>query len=333
MPTRGVPMEQERPFTTQALPSSAGAAGGALPAGPRRPRALRGVLWAVASALGSAGFMIPWKLATHHGETRDQVLVLLASAAILNTLVMPFSSRGTPRRVRRIAWRVSLALAVLTLLGNEASAAAIARISGPLLSVLQRFEVILVGVLAWGFLGERPSLSFWIGAAVACAGVVLMHGAGEAPAHLPGVLLALLAASAFGGMAVLTRHFIAEIDPVAVNALRLWLSLLCWAAYHREIPELARLSPELVLYGALAALFGPFLGRLFFMFALRHVAARVAALCNLLAPVATLVLSFAILGDVPSAAEILGGAVILVGVAIPIVESGRRSLSTRSRDG
>jgi drug/metabolite transporter (DMT)-like permease len=274
--------------------------------------------------------MIPWKLATRHGETKDLVLVLLTSAAILNTLVMPFSSGGEARHRRRVAWGVSVALAILTLLGNEASAAAIARISSPLLSVLQRFEVLLVGGLAWVALGERPSLGFWIGAAAACAGVVLMQGGGEAPAHLSGVLLALLAASAFSGMAVLTRRFIAEIDPISVNALRLWLSLLCWVAFHRELPALGRLSPELVAYGALAALCGPFLGRLFFMFALRHVEARIAALCNLLAPVVTLGLSFVFLADVPSSAEIAGGAVILAGVAIPIAGSRRRRSGERS---
>ena len=34
---------------------------------------LRGVHWASTSALGSAGFMIPWKLATRHGEAKDLV--------------------------------------------------------------------------------------------------------------------------------------------------------------------------------------------------------------------------------------------------------------------
>lgn len=286
---------------------------------------VRGLLWASASALGSAGFMIPWKLATRHGDAKDLVLVLLGSAALLNTIALPLARRRTIDLRSGTVWGVSIALAVLTLVGNEASAAAIARISGPLLSVLQRFEVLIVGGLAWLVLDERPSLGFWAGAALASVGVALMQSAGTAAAHASGIAFALLAASAFAGMAVLTRRFIFAIDPIGVNAFRLWLSLLCWMAVHGEVPAISRYPAPLLLYGALAALFGPFLGRLFFMFALRHVEARTAALCVLLAPVATLGLSWAMLGDVPTATETLGGAVILLGVAIPVLGSeGRR---------
>jgi O-acetylserine/cysteine efflux transporter len=274
--------------------------------------------------------MIPWKLATRHGEAKDLVFVLLTSAAVLNTAVLPLTRRSEVPRWSATAWGVSLALAVLTLLGNEASAAAIARISGPLLSVLQRVEVVIVGLLAWLVLAERPSLGFWAGAALASLGVVLTQGGGAATAHASGVAAAVIAASAFAGMAVLTRRFILAIEPIGVNALRLWLSLLCWMVLHGEIPAVSSYSLELVLYGALAALFGPFLGRLLFMFALRHVEARIAALCVLLAPIATLALSWVILGDVPTATEMLGGGVILAGVAIPVVESGRRRSAARA---
>jgi probable blue pigment (indigoidine) exporter len=305
--------------------SSNAAAGGTL----RSP--VRGLLWASASALGSAAFMIPWKLATRHGDPKDLVFVLLASAAVLNTLALPLSRETPVHRWSRTAWWVSVALAVLTLLGNEASATAIARISGPLLSVLQRFEVLIVAVLAWLVLDERPSLGFWAGAAIASLGVALTQGGGATAAHASGIANAVLAASAFAGMAVLTRRFIVDIEPVGVNAVRLWLSLLCWMAAHGEVPAISGYSAELVAFGALAALFGPFLGRLFFMFALRHVEARIAALCVLLAPVATLGLSWSILGDVPTATETVGGAVILMGIAIPVLGSQRRRLSARTR--
>jgi drug/metabolite transporter (DMT)-like permease len=284
----------------------------------------RGLLWASASDLGSAGFMIPWKLATRHGDPKDLVFVLLASAAILNTIALPLTRRSSIRFRSGTVWGVSIALAFLTLVGNESSAAAIVRISGPLLSVLQRFEVLIVGALAWLLLDERPSLGFWAGAGLASLGVALMQSGGTAAAHASGIGYALLAASAFAAMAVLTRRFIFDIEPIGVNAFRLWLSLLCWVAFHGELPAVSQYSLPLVLHGALAALFGPFLGRLFFMFALRDVEARTASLCVLLAPVATLGLSWAILGDVPTATETIGGAVILLGVAIPVLGSERR---------
>jgi drug/metabolite transporter (DMT)-like permease len=295
------------------------------PAG-SRGELLRGVFWGLASALGSAAFLIPWKIASRHGASRHLVLVLLTSAAILNTAALPLLGsvgESARRRWTGVALWVSVALAVLTLVGNEASAAAIARISGPLLSVLQRFEVVIVGGLAWILLAERPDWAFAVGAAIAVGGIALTHGAAPTEAHASGVIYGLLAAGGFGSMVVLTRRFITAIDPAGVNALRLWLSVLLWLAWHRELPAASELSGNLLLHGALAALFGPFLSRLCLMYALRHVEARIAALCILAAPVATLALAWAFLGDVPTAIELAGGAVILAGVAIPVVAAVR----------
>jgi drug/metabolite transporter (DMT)-like permease len=284
-----------------------------------------GLAWACASALGSAAFVIPWKLAARHGEAKDMVLVLLTSAAILNSMFLPMR-RSHSRRWSATAWAVAITLGFLGLLGNEASAASIRRISGPLLSVLQRIEVPIVGALAWLLLAERPTVGFWLGALVASFGVALIHGTGLGPAHAAGVGFALLGASCFAGMAVVTRRFIDDIEPVGVNALRLWFSVLCWLALYREVP-IERMSFDLVLYASLAAFFGPFLGRLFLMFALRHIEARIAALCILLAPVATLGLSWALLGDIPTAIETVGGAMVLAGIAIPFFEPARRRAS------
>jgi drug/metabolite transporter (DMT)-like permease len=297
---------------------------------PAPPRdLLRGVGWALGSALCSAGFMIPWKLASRHGAGKHAVLVLLASAAILNSAALWLPAPALRRRWTPTATGLSIALAVLTLLGNEASAAAIARISGPLLSVLQRFDVVVVGVLAWIVLSERMDGAFIVGAVLATAGVAVTQGAAPSVGQGAGVLYGLAAAVAFGGMVVVTRQSITEIDPVRVNALRLWLSVLLWAGLHRELPTASQLSPELLLWSGLAALLGPFLGRLSLMYSLRHVEARIAALCVLAAPVATLGLSWALLGDVPSAVELAGGTVILAGVAIPVVAAARRRHAPR----
>jgi drug/metabolite transporter (DMT)-like permease len=286
---------------------------------------MRGMLWALASALCSAGFMIPWQLATDHGEERHAVLVLLVSAALLNSAALIVLGARDRPPINATALRLSAALALLTLIGNEASAAAAARISGPLLSVLLRFEVVIVGLLAWLALGERMGGSFWLGAGIASAGVALTEGAAPTATHFFGGLLGLLAAMAFASMAVLTRRFILTMDPVRVNGVRLWLSVPLWIALHRELPQVNELSGPLVFHAGLAALFGPFLGRIFFMHALRHVPAAIAALCVLTAPAATLLLTWALLGEVPTASELSGGTVILAGIAIPMVATARRA--------
>ena len=81
-------------------------------------------------------------------------------------------------------------------------------------------------------------------------------------------------------------------------------------------------------YSALAAFFGPFIGRLCLMQSARYVEARVTALANLGSPVITLVLAWAVLDDLPTGYELLGGLVMLVGIAFPIVAWARRSSSS-----
>ncbi len=271
----------------------------------------------MASATMAAAFVVPWKLAAPHGDEASAVLVLLASAAILNSLIVPFTpSDGV--RWSAPALRLSLVLAVLTFVGNLASAAAIARISAPLLSVLQRSEVLLVAVVAWVTLGERPHALFWVGSAVATLGLVWMHG-GDGSLDAVGVAWGIASAAAFGGMLVAVRHAIAGIDAVFVNALRLWLAVAIWFLVHRRLPDPDELRAPLLFYGALTGLFGPFLGRLFSMKSSRYLEARFTALILLSTPALSVPLAWIFLGTVPSGPELEGAALMLLGIGIPVV--------------
>jgi len=83
-----------------------------------------------------------------------------------------------------------------------------------------------------------------------------------------------------------------------------------------------------VLYAALAAFFGPFLSRLGAMYSARHVAASTTALAALVTPSLTLVLSWLVLGTLPTTRELAGGAVMLTGVAIPVLDLLRAERAT-----
>ena len=276
-----------------------------------------GVLWASAAALMAGSFVIPWKLATPHGEEEDAVLVLLISAAVLNTLLVP----ATPRRGAQWsgdAIRLSVLLAVLTLAGNLASALSIERVSAPILSVLQRAEVLIAALVAWVLMGERPHAVFWAGAAVAGIGLVWMQG-GEGTLDPWGVVYGLSSAVCFGSMLVAVRRYAADIDMVFVNAFRLWLSVGFWFLLHREIPSLEGFSPTFVVYVALAGMFGPFLSRLFSMQSSRFLEARFTALILLSVPALTVPLAWLFLGTVPAGRELEGGGLMLVGIALPVV--------------
>ena len=76
-------------------------------------------------------------------------------------------------------------------------------------------------------------------------------------------------------------------------------------------------------YATMAALSGPFLGRLTLMISARTIEARLSSLVMLLAPVLTLVPAYLILEDWPTERQLLGGVVMLLGIAFPLLRTRR----------
>ena len=200
------------------------------------------------------------------------------------------------------------------------------RLSPALLTVAQRSEVVLAAVLAWPLLGERVDRRFWLGAAIAAGGLWVQVAPGATLGFAgSGLAWALGSAVCFSSMAVLTRKYIHRIDPVAVNGLRLWLSVGFWFALYGFPADLREISSAQIFYTGLAAFCGPFAGRLCMMIASRHLEIRLVTLCLLLSPVLTLGLAWAVLSELPSGMTLLGGAIMLAGISIPVVGTLRSS--------
>ena len=271
----------------------------------------RGMVWALGAAVGIAGWAIPWKLASAEGAASANALLLLAFAAAFNSLYNRLRP-GEGRGLTGFDWLLGAGLAVLTLFGNLASAEAIRALSPALLTVAQRGEIILVALMAWPLARERPDRPFWVGAAMAGLGLVIVQAPFDlADARAMGFVWAGLSVLAFSSMAVLTRRFIHRFDPARVNALRLWLSVAMWFAWYGVPPALLEVTPAQAGYTSLAAFCGPFAGRLAMMTSARYLEARLTTLATLAAPPLTLLLGLLLLAETPAPREILGGAVML----------------------
>jgi drug/metabolite transporter (DMT)-like permease len=247
-------------------------------------------------------------------------LILLVSAAVFTSFLTAYQQRSFPP-IRGFDLRIAAALAVCTLFGNLASANAIQLVSPALLTVVQRSEVLIVALLAWPLIGERIDGSFWLGAAVAAGGLLLLQGPldyGEPRAA--GIVWAGASAICFGSMAVITRKFVHRFDAVSVNALRLWFAVGLWFVFNGFPDTMSNISLEQVGYVALAAFFGPFMGRLCMMISARYIEARITTLATLAAPPLTLVLAYVVLADLPTEREIQGGVLMLLGISIPILQ-------------
>jgi drug/metabolite transporter (DMT)-like permease len=290
-----------------------------------------GLTWALVSAVGAAIMVIPWKLANEIGAPENSVLVLLGVAAIGSTVMLlgQRTIRGTGRlRFGALEVAVAALLAIFTLLGNLASGLAIQDLSPALLNVLLRADIIFVALFGWMLLGERIDRRFWIGAPIAVVGLAILQGpmgdSGIRGLLESGTGMALAAAACFSSLAIVTRRFIHRIDPVAVNAIRLWIAVGFWFPLY-GMPHFSQMPGEQIAYAAIAAIAGPFLGRLSLMISARYIEARVTTLATLTTPVLTLVLAFAILSDWPQTHQLVGGAIMIAGISIPLLQPGRKS--------
>jgi len=284
--------------------------------------AQRGFCLALACCTGNACFLIAYKLAAGLGDSADATLLMLVSAATLNSLTSIVQEGGQIAIPRdRLSWSLAIFLSALTLIGNELSVEAVRRISAPMTSVLQQTQIPFVALLGFWVLADRVTLRFWLGALVAGFGMYLMQAATD-PALLVdrvGMLMGVGSAACFAVMSVYTRKYIHRIRPIAVNALRLWISVGLWFVVHLRGPKLP-LSAAFASYCALAGAFGPYLSRTALMYALKYISPTRTTLIGLLTPAFTIVPAFWVFGTVPSARELLGSLIMIAGVAIPVLE-------------
>lgn len=286
----------------------------------RRAELGRGLAFSLAGAACSALYLFPYKRAAAFAPADVLAFALLAVAAALTTAFAIGEAKGpasTPRRGRRVLWATSALLAVVTISGNWCGAQAVARLEPAVASVLLRTEVVFVGGLAALLLGERLTPALGLGALTALLGLAVMRWPLRLDAAGAGAAWALGAAASFGLMQVITRRVISRISPLAVNALRLWLAVALLALVPGTLRGALAAGPYFWGCVAVAALFGPFLGRLCIMYSLRSLKAAHSSLLLLMAPVLAFLIGYIGWGTTPTVLEVSGGALMLVGIALP----------------
>jgi drug/metabolite transporter (DMT)-like permease len=240
---------------------------------------------------------------------------ILAGAGVLLAIVA--ATRGGSPRVHG-DWRAAGALFAYALAFAWAYLELPAGVGALLL-----FGAVQVTMLAVGALrGERLTPLRWLGAALACAGLVLLKlPLGVTPAApLPAVLSMLLAGVAWGVYSLLGRDATAPLAATAGNFLRATpLACAAWLLLApRALPPLDGVALA-VVSGALAS----GVGYALWYAALPHLRASQAALLQLLVPVLTAIAGVAWLAEPVDARLLLGGGAVLGGVALALRRRSR----------
>jgi drug/metabolite transporter (DMT)-like permease len=216
---------------------------------------------------------------------------------------------------------------------------AIGAVGAGLGTVLANLQVLVVGVVAWLAFGERPSRSTFLSLPVVLAGVVLISGAigGRAYGANPGlgVVLGLATALCYGGYLLLIRRGGRDLrrpaGPVAIATISTAVVASLVGLIVGDLdptPTIASLA-----WLALLGLTSQSLGYLLISLSLPRLPAILTSIILLAQPVMTVGLSIALLGEAPSATQLVGVALVIGGIAIATLGGSGARLGLSRRAG
>ena len=207
--------------------------------------------------------------------------------------------------------------------------------------VLVTTTPLWVALLSPVFLREKLTPWVWVGLVVALTGGTLVglseacqfSAGGVACPDLGGFfqgkaflgnLLALVGAWMAAAYMMVGRKVRAALSVTAyISVVYSVAAILLWGLALASGEAVVGFSPPIYLWFALLALVPQLMGHTSFNYALGYLPAAYVSVATLAEPIGTTLLAIAVLNELPSGVEVLGGVIILAGIAIA-------SLNTRS---
>jgi drug/metabolite transporter (DMT)-like permease len=221
---------------------------------------------------------------------------------------------------------LALAAGVLFAVDLTAWHHSIAAVGAGLSTVLANIQVVLVGVLAWAVLGERPEKRALAAIPLVFLGVVLISGVvgegayGDDP--LLGVVFGVVTAIAYALFLLILREGNSDYRRPAGPLFDATLTGCIFSALGGLVVGDLDLWPGLDAQAWLVtlALTSQVLGWLLISVSLPRLPAVITSILLMLQPVGTVFLGAVLLEEAPSAVQLSGVAVVLAGVALATVK-------------
>jgi drug/metabolite transporter (DMT)-like permease len=201
-----------------------------------------------------------------------------------------------------------------------------------LATVLGNIQVVLVAVIAWMALGERPTSRTLGSIPIVFAGVVLISGVVGSGAYgddpLLGVVYGVFTAITYAGFILVLRQAGSDLQQPAGPLFDATLSAAFFSALAGiaigDIDWVPGLESQAWLL--LLALSSQVLGWLLISVSLPRLPAAITSVVLMLQPATTVLLGVVLLSEEPSAVQLTGVVVVLAGVAFATVGARSRSL-------
>jgi drug/metabolite transporter (DMT)-like permease len=199
-----------------------------------------------------------------------------------------------------------------------------------LATVLASVQVVLVGVIAWAVLGERPETRMLASIPVVFLGVVLISGVVGAGAYgddpLLGVVFGLATAIAYALFLLVLRQAGSGLRRPAGSLFDATLSAAVFCAIGGLAIGDVDWVPgvEAQAWLVLLALSSQVLGWLLISVSLPRLPAVLTSIVLMLQPVSTVLLGALLLSEAPSPVQLSGVGIVLAGVALATLRARRR---------
>jgi drug/metabolite transporter (DMT)-like permease len=285
----------------------------------------RPVVAALAGALAIAFSGILYRFAEVSPSTGAFFRCLYALPALWLLARLEDRSYGPrSKRARRLAWLAGLFFAADLILWHHS----IEAVGAGLATVLGNTQVLLVGLIAWAVLGERPSGRSLAAIPIALGGVVLISGAVGAGAYGDnpplGVFYGLLTGIAYSGFLLVLRAGMADHGRAAGPLFDATLTSALGVGVAGALLGDLDLVPGWEAQGwlVLLALSAQVLGWLLISVALPRLPAVLTSILILIQPAASVALAALLVDERPSTLQLAGVAAILAGLVV--ATAGRR---------
>ncbi len=246
-------------------------------------------------------------------------LLRTAVAAVALTVVAVLKSRGMPRIPRSpkalglIAGYAVVWLAAYTVALNAAER----HVDAGTAALLVNIAPLLVAFTAGVVLKEGVPRMLVLGAVVSLAGVATIALGNTAHRDVLGVLLAVLAAVLYAAGVLVQKAALRYADSLVtiwLGSIAATIALLPWAP--QLVHQLAVAPPRAVIEGIYLGLFPTAIGFAAWSYALSRTEAARLTVSTYAVPAVSVLMSWLLLGEAPTALSLIGGTVCLVGVAI-----------------
>ena len=233
-----------------------------------------------------------------------------------------------PMRVRRAAWLGGAFFAADLILWHYS----IEYVGAGLATVLGNTQVVIVGLLAWAFFGERPARNSLLAIPVAMIGIILISGVLENGAYGDdpklGAIYGLLTGIAYSGFLLAMRRGSVEGGRVAGPLYDATLaSAVCIVPIGLVIGDLDFTpSLEATAWLIALALSSQVVGWLLITVSLGRLPTALTSVLLTLQPLLAVLFAALLIDERPSPLQLVGAAAILSGLLIASI--GRRKATT-----